>query len=134
MITIREARQTLFEVFAENKSGKPKTWLRALGVTKIYDHEPFGGLLLTPASITIRTGQVLEDEIVLELRVYVDASGDAQKSNDLLDLIIDTIEFGNNNLSYISSRFSQGQWETSFEEEISVWGAINRLSIGREDF
>ena len=137
MITIRQARQELFEVFAANNSGKPQTWLQGL-VTRIYDHEPFGGLLTKPASVTIRTGGLTSEDIVLELRIYVDASNDARKSADLLDEIIELIETGNTqhgqSFSYIPAEFTIGEWETTFEEELKAWGAILRINRGRTDF
>lgn len=137
MREIRDARQELYDVFAENKSGKPKTFIKKL-VTRVYDHEPFGGLLTKPASITVRTGGMNADMINLELRIYVDASNDAQKSADLLDEIIETIEFGNiqqgQKFSYIPTRFTVSEWETTFEEELKAWGAIARLSATRLDY
>lgn len=136
MITIREARQELYDVFADSR-GRPRTWLKGR-VAKVYDHEPFGGLLIKPASITVRTGGLQPDEIILELRIYVDASNNAQKSADLLDEIMELIEFGNTQngipLSYIPSTFTLGEWETAYETDLKAWGALARLSRGREDF
>ena len=137
MITIREARQELYSVFGENSSGKPRTFLKNK-VARIFDHEPFGGLLVKPAAITVRTGGLEGDDILLELRIYVDASNNAQKSADLLDEIIETIEFGDTShggyLSYIPAKFTISEWETTFEEDLKAWGAIARLRRGREDF
>ena len=133
MTTIREARQQLFELFATNKAGKPQTWINDL-VKRIYDHEPYGGNLTKPASITIRTGGYENETLsyIFEIRVYIDASVDAQKSADLLDAIIDRIEFSNNGISRITSDFSPEDWETSFEPDIQAWGAICRVRYGRD--
>ena len=137
MITIREARQELFEVFAQNKAGKPKAFLKGK-VKQVFNHEPFGGQLVKPASITIRTGGMQADEIILELRIYVDASINAEKSADLLDEIIELIEFsnvqGNIVLSQIPSTFTISEWETTYEDELKAWGAIAKISRGREDY
>jgi hypothetical protein len=137
MITIRQARQELYEVFAQNKAGKPQSWLKGK-VTRIFDHEPFGGQLVKPASITVCTGGLDADNIILELRIYVDASVDAKKSADLLDEIIETIEFTNEAggmyFSQIPAQYSISEWETNFEDELKAWTAIARLNRARLDF
>ena len=139
MITIRQARQELFEVFAENKSGKPKAFLKGL-VTRIFDHEPFGGDLVKPASITMLfAGTDTETESwVIELRIYVDASLDAKESVELLEDIIETIETTNTQhggiLSWIPAKYSKSEWQTTFEPELKAWGALTKILVGREDY
>ena len=139
MITIEQARQELFEVFAANKAGKPRSWINPY-VSRIYDHEPFGNLIVKPAAITIHTaGEDPETlAINLEIRVYADATVNARTSAHLIDTIMDTIRLGNEeyggNISYIPSEYSDEGWEKNFEETIGAWAAIMRVKRGRENF
>jgi hypothetical protein len=138
MREIRDAKLELFNVFAENLSGKPKPFLNKIGVKKVYNGEPFGNQLVGPASITVHTGGMSQDTINLELRIYVDTSSNAQYAADLLDEIIETIEFGNvisgQKFSYIPHAFSVSEWETTFEESMGCWAALARLARRRNDF
>lgn len=137
MITPLEAKQELYEVFVENKSGKPKAFLKNL-VTKIYDHEPYPNNLAKPAAITtFFAGHDEEsDAWIIELRIYVDGSLNARDSQNRLAEIIDKIEYGNTqyggNISHIPAKYTKTVWETSWEQDLMAWTGLTKLYRGTE--
>lgn len=139
MITIAEARQELYNAFAKNDAGAPKSWINDL-VAQIFDTEPEGSALAKPASITILAsgGDPETLSINFEIRIYVDASNGAKEADRRLDNIIDRIYFGNTetgfNLSYIPAEYSDEGWEKNYEEILQAWAAIIRVKRAREDY
>ncbi len=139
MTTLKETRQELFEVFAQNNAGKPQSWLPS-SVKKIFKYEPFAKSLVAPACITIFTGGLDPDRENnrVELRIYVKATSDDSGPQDTIDDVIEAIEFGKvvsgMKFSYIPSQFGATEWEITFDDRIGYWCAIGKLARGRNDF
>lgn len=138
MITRATAKQELFEIFAENKAGKPKAWLKGK-VKRIYNHEPLSGLLEKPVSITLFSGGTDEDDdsLIVEIRIYVDGSKDALGPQTMLDELMDLIDYGSpqfDGVSPLPAQWSRPVWETGFEDAMQAFSAVARVKRGREDY
>lgn len=126
-MNLREAKLALYISLVSRQDGTPVTPLKKY-VERVFLNPPIPGNL-TKTALVIATREVTPLFLGIDLAVYVSAATETQRSAELLDIILETIE--ENNL--ISAEYGPSSWTVSFSEESMAWVAVSQLEWGRED-
>lgn len=97
----------------------------------VYDHEPRGGEMVAPVSVTISTAGFTPDFWVLAVRIYTTTQKyDAKKAQDVLDLLIPAVDakVGSN------GGFGPSDWTIEWDDGLEAFMATNLLQVGRQDY
>lgn len=119
--TLAEAKQELYELYVDGEVPLVE------GVTKVYDHEPFGGDLAKPVSITMITAGMDPEFWRVALRIYVDTAMGAKKAQDTLDELMPAVE------AMWTDGFGPSDWDVDYAAELKAMVAETVVQIGRED-
>jgi hypothetical protein len=90
--SLRAARDAVFTVLTANANGAPHPDLQAVGVQRIYDHEP--PTITENLAVTVVVSEIRASEHVIEVRLYrnLGSDGDARLSHEQLIDALDALE------------------------------------------
>ena len=124
--TVRAELMQLLQ--ASSVTNTPVASLVSAGVRKVYNHEPAAGNMEKPVCITVVSGEVTPEDYQFIVRVYIDASQDAQQAEELKDTVIDALD------DLLTDDFGPSNYSPDFGEEINSFVITSVLTHGREDF
>lgn len=109
-------------------ASQPVAALSALGVAKVYDHEPGSMAAEVPVSVTLCHAGWTDTEWLIDCRVYVsDQSYDPQRQQEILASVAYTVD------QTIRTE-GPSQSDASYESDLKAWVQTTRYQVGREDF
>lgn len=113
---------------ADTPDSRPAATLAALGVTRVYDHEPATNAVDTPVGVTLCSAGWTPDHWIVDSRVYV--SGKAYDARQQQQILRDVAY----QLDQLIDTEGPSQSEAAWVPELECWVQTNRYMIGREDF
>lgn len=108
--------------------GTPETALTAVGIKKIFDHEPKAGDSYKGLVVTVAPMGMDANDYMVAVRVYSSVQVDARQSQRALVTALQVVD------TLLDDSYGPSEWEVSFDSDVSAFVATIILSRGREDF